>query len=35
MSGFVIGLIALYTVSIAGLAYAIYTAPVWEDIAID
>jgi hypothetical protein len=33
MSGFVIGVIAFYTVSIAGLAYAVYTARVWDDIS--
>jgi hypothetical protein len=31
MSGFVISVIAFYTVSFAGLAYAVYTAPVWDD----
>jgi hypothetical protein len=35
MSGFVIGLIAFYTVSIAVSAYAVYTAPEWDDIAAD
>jgi hypothetical protein len=35
MSGFVIGLIALYVVSIAVFAYAVITAPVWDDIAVD
>jgi hypothetical protein len=35
MSGLVIGLITFYTVAIAVLAYAVHTAPEWDDIAAD
>jgi hypothetical protein len=31
MSGFVIGVIAFYTVALAFLAYAVHTAPLWDD----
>jgi hypothetical protein len=35
MSGFVIGLIAVYTVSIAVFVFAVLTAPEWDDIAVN
>jgi hypothetical protein len=35
MSGFVIGLIAFHTVSIAVFVYAVLTAAEWDDIAVD
>jgi hypothetical protein len=31
MSGFVIGFIAFYAVAVAFLAYAVHTAPLWDD----